>query len=430
MTFLNFTISLSLLYIIGIIISYFIFKSDRAKLLAMRIFSISLVTYIIFGIIAYYSYVNNDGFFLYPDQNGFFKASEYLGSLPDISSIFKVCFYSNIYIENKLAYFYFGIVGYFANNFLEGNTVFIQIINMSFLSSLIHIFILKILYSFVPINKAYRHTLVFIFLSYVFYYSPWLLRDIHISLVYAMGLSILFGKFSLKNFLILLLLTVITLFLRMEHGIFFMFIPLLYIYEKVKNKKFVLYLFYFAVSLLLFAYIKIIITKMSYISDLMKRYSEFTQNEANTEGLGVKLLQLPFGIKHIACLLYSQISPFPSWYGVVNGKDIFQITIGLVQMLAPFYWFIVWYTIVKSLLIKSFKKNIPSILVITFLITILFLLVNTANGNVRRIMCMYPVIYTIYVYSKYKMPNETKGFKKKGILLYLCLCMLYFVIKF
>ncbi|MFA8434222.1 MAG: hypothetical protein ACEPOZ_06870 [Marinifilaceae bacterium] len=429
MTFFTFTVPFIFFIFIGTVLSSLVFRGRSEHVLARKVFFVSLLTYFVYGIIAYLSYLSNDGFFQYQDQNHFLEVSNHLGDLSNVYYIYKACFIDRIHIENEGAYFYVGLIGYFANTFLEGNNVFIQIVNVSFIASLIPLFVFKILLRYVSPKVAFKSALAYVFYSYTFYYSPWLLRDIHISFLYVIGLTILTGSFTKIRVMFLILLMLVTMMFRLEHGIFFAFIPLLYIYEQVKDRKVLRFLmFSLGISILAF-FARVIIDNLLVINDLLNRYQEFTLNSSNSDGLGRRLLQLPNGIRQIASAIYSQISPFPSWNLALKGNDAFQVIIGVVQMISPIYWFVVWFCVIKCLMIKSFRNSLPRILVILLFVFITFLIANSSNANVRRLMCLYPVLFVIYVYARSKMPWKVKKSNIQAILLYLGLCVLYFFIK-
>ena len=149
-------------------ISYIIFDTIVERKKALKIFLLSSLLYFIFALFAYWAYaINNNSFFQYPDQENFYEMSQYLGRLPNLKSIFDGCFTDQVYLiltENQGAYFYLGITSYFANHCLGGNNVLFQILNVSFLAALIPVFVFRILTTFVSVKRAFKSTIVFVFL--------------------------------------------------------------------------------------------------------------------------------------------------------------------------------------------------------------------------------------------------------------------------
>lgn len=414
-------------------ISYIIFDTTIERVKTLKIFRLSSFLYFSFALFSFWSYIeNNNSFFQYSDQDNFYEMSQYLGSLPNIKSIFDACFINQPYLaltENQGAYFYLGIISYFANIYLGGNSVIFQILNVSFLAALIPVFVFRILAYFVSLKSAFRYVIIFIFCSHVFYYSPWILRDIHIALLYAIGLSILFSPFKVYRLIVLSLLVFITTFFRLEHGLFMLFMPLLYVYEQTKYNKFIHYTFVI-IGLGVCVFLgTIILPEVISIQSTLSGYVDYTQEAAEEGGLGKYIYRLPIGIKQIVTVLYSQMSPFPSWNLAVNAKNFPQFIIGIVQMVAPLFWFIVWFCIVKVMSTKRYKNILPSIAIYAGLILVVFLLLNSSNMNPRRLICMYPVLYLFFVIAKEKYPLFIKKNMKYSFAVYCALCVTYLIIK-
>lgn len=414
-------------------ISYVIFDTTPQKKIALKIFSFSSFLYFFFSLLVYWGYViNNNSFFQYPDQESFYEMSQYLGGLPNVKSIYNNCFADQIYLaltENQGAYFYFGLISYFANHYLGGNSVLFQILNVSFLAALIPVFIFRILISFVSLRRAFLSSIIFVFCSYIFYYSPWILRDIHIALLYSIGLSILYTSFKVYRLLLLCVLSFITFYFRAEHGLFMLFMPLLYVYEQTKKNKIVHYSLIGISIVIIMGLSIIIIPEIMAIQKTLNSYQEFTQDAAEEGGLGKYIYRLPMGLKEIVAVLYSQISPFPSWGGITNAKNFPQLIIGLVQIIAPAFWFIVWFCVVQILRYKDYRDLLPNILIFSGLAFLAFLIANSSNINPRRLICMYPVFYIFYVIAKENYPFYMAKNMKRGGGIYFILCIVYLFMK-
>ena len=135
------------------------------------------------------------------------------------------------------------------------------------------------------------------------------------------------------------------------------------------------------------------------------------------------------GIRQIASMLFSQFSPFPSWNLAINARNIPQFVIGLIQMTAPAFWFMVWFCVIQIISFKDYRKLLPNILIFSGLAFIVFLLANSSNMNPRRLICMYPVLYLFFVIAKEKYPFYIKKNMKRGFMAYLVLCLVYLIIK-
>lgn len=414
-------------------ISYIIFDTIVERKKALKIFLLSSLLYFIFALFAYWAYaINNNSFFQYPDQENFYEMSQYLGRLPNLKSIFDGCFTDQVYLiltENQGAYFYLGITSYFANHCLGGNNVLFQILNVSFLAALIPVFVFRILTTFVSVKRAFKSTIVFVFCSYIFYYSPWILRDIHIALLYTIGLSLLYSSFKFYRLLVLCVLAFITFYFRVEHGLFMLFMPLLYVYEQTKGSKIVRYSLITIGVVIMLCLSVLIIPDIMAFQGTLERYQHTTQAVAEEGGLGKHIYRLPTGIKELVIILYSQMFPFPSWNLVADAKDFPQLIICLTQMIAPTFWFVVWFCVIQIIRFKDYRKSLPNILILSVLIFLFFLLANSSNINPRRLICMYPVLYIFYVMAKERYPFYIVKNQKRGLGIYFMLCIAYLFMK-
>lgn len=414
-------------------ISYVVFDTITERQKALKIFVFSSFLYVLFAFFVYWSYViNNNSFFQFPDQENFYEMSQYLGGLSNLKSIFDNCFTNQVYLiltENQGAYFYLGFISYFANHFLGGNNVLFQILNVSFLAALIPVFVFRILINFVSLKRAFLSSIVFVFCSYIFYYSPWILRDIHTALLYTIGLSILYSSFKLYRLLVLCVIIFITFYFRVEHGLFMFFMPLLYVYEQTKRSKIAHNSFIIIGTVVIVSLSVVIIPEVMTIQKTLDSYQNFTQDLAEEGGFGKYIYRLPTGLKEITAMLYSQISPFPSWGLLTNAENFPQFIIGLVQMIAPAFWFIVWFCVIQIMRFRDYRESLPNILILSGLAFLVFLLANSSNINLRRLICMYPVFYIFYVIAKEKFPFYIAKELKRGLGIYLILCVVYLFMK-
>ena len=89
-------ISLISFYIISFIFILRLSKGNNFQRKDLfTLYNVSFFFYIIFGFLAYLSYNQIDGFFIYSDQVEFYEMGNDLGSLSSISEIFKTCFIEN-----------------------------------------------------------------------------------------------------------------------------------------------------------------------------------------------------------------------------------------------------------------------------------------------------------------------------------------------
>src|SRR5690606_17450767 len=100
---------------------------------------------------------------------------------------------------------------------------------------LLYSFVGIVIYKLLIINnfdrkKAYKYTLVICVFSILFFYSSQVLRDVHILLLYLLGIYFTFKKeFSLINLIKIVLITYLCTTLRLESGLFMVILIPIYL---------------------------------------------------------------------------------------------------------------------------------------------------------------------------------------------------------
>jgi hypothetical protein len=309
------------------------------------IFFLNFTFYLLYAVIVYYSYIEQNDFFLFSDQETFYESGNYLSQFTSIKDIFNACFVERIHIETECAYFIFGTISFLANRFLDGNSIFLQSIFVSYFAILTNLFVYKTLSFYVLPKKALKYTLIYSFLTPIFFYSPWILRDIHIAFLFSIGIYLIHTPFSIKKLLLFIPLIIITAEFRLEHGFFYLVFPLLYILLQGRNHpNYKIIIKFFIIIAIVFSAVIInaILPKLYSIQEGLKRYVMYTEEAINYQGLGHYLYELPFGIKQIAIIIYSQISSFPPW-AILTESSSFSL------FLFPCFFFLV-----------SFKLPLPN----------------------------------------------------------------------
>ena len=425
-------ISLISFYIISFIFILRLSKGNNFQRKDLfTLYNISFFFYIIFGFLAYLSYDQIDGFFIYSDQVEFYEMGNDLGSLSSISEIFKTCFIERIHYVNEGAIFLFGVLAYFANLF-DGNSVLFQILNVTYFGIIINLFVYKTLLFYTKRDQALKYSIYYSLFTYVICFSPWILRDIHITFFYVVAIYLIHLPFSIKRLIYLILLQIIVLEFRLTHGAIFIFFPLIYFYKYSDNIRYK-HIFKFFSFLLLICLIFINFSKISYIIDTLTegyaRYSEYSVYVANNQGgLGAKLLSLPSGLKQFAIFVYSQISPFPPSDQLFKASTFLQVVFGILYLIAPVFWGFIVYVVAMNF--KRYYKSFSSFQFYLLIFFIVFIIGNSSNLNLRRIICVYPILYILFVYIISRMPKtRIKLHIKNYSLIYLFLIAIYTILK-
>lgn len=408
-------------------------KSEREQQDLSIIFNIAFLIYLIYSFIAYLAFVEAGGFFRGSDQMMFYEIGDELGRSHSIKEIFRACFIDRVHIEQEGAYFLFGTLAYIANNYFDGNSVLFQIINVSFFAILINVFVYKTLLFYVDKNKAFRFAIFYLVFAHILSQSPWILRDNHITLLYAIAIYIVHLSFSLHRLVFLVLLQVITIEFRFEHGLAFSFFTLIYTYvgaSHSKNKN-LYYGMITVISLSLIAFsLRSILSSIATVTTTLDRYTLHTEESAeDSGGLGATLLRLPFGLRQIASVGFSQFLPFPPWLQLSQAKSFLQGLLAAVAGFAPIFWGYVSFTVV--LFIRSHYKKLPRIALWLLIFSGLFLIANSANMTLRRIIPVYPIIYISFVFIQSRISKKKTQINiLRYTAIYCLLLTVYIIIKY
>jgi hypothetical protein len=397
-----------------------------------RLFNISFISYVILSIFSYLSFVEINDFFIFSDQEEFFDYGEELGKSSSIYQIFNLCFIERVHYVNEGVIFYFGLLAYLAN-LIDGNTLFYQIINVCYFGILINIFVYKTLLFYTNKNEAYKYSIYYALFSHIPVFSIWLLRDIHIAFFFSVAIYILHFSFKLRNLFFLLLLFIVVFEFRLVTGIAFLFFPIIYSIKGIwtSKSKFL----YSIVAFLIFSFTIYKFSDQLFYSYLtlvegFEHYSEYSIEVADDQGgLGGLLLKLPVLLKQTSILVYSQISPFPIWDQFVKSNTFIQYFFGVIFMLSPLFWGFIFYFVVVKLFSSGKKLRFFQVVLLFFLL--IFLLGNSSNLNLRRIIAVYPIIYCIFVF------YVTRSFKSnirvhimRYSFIYSFLVLIYIFLKF
>ncbi|MEH6769286.1 hypothetical protein [Maribacter arcticus] len=399
----------------------------------IKIFFSAYSIYILFALVSYLDYIKIGDFFLNPDQVYFYEASDSLSKSVSIFQIFHDCFVLRIHEENEGAHFTFGFIAYIAETYFDGNSIFLQSLHISFLAILLNLFLYKIIRFHTSCAKAFKYTLLFAFFSPLFFYSPWILRDIHISFLYTIGIYLMHTQFTIKRLLLFIPLIIITLEFRLEMGLFYFFMPVYYFYfrgKKHRNYKFLAASFIFisiAVSGLLLNFL------MSSLNETLKSfegYSSYTEENLG-DGLGAMLYQLPVGIKQLSITVFSQITPFPAWGKFLVSETFYQHIISFVEFCGAIFWSCLFLFIAFGFTNNRVRKNLSKENIVVIIIILAFLLGNSSEMNTRRILCIYPLIFIIYLNIRKMLPKKKLiEYSISSIALYSALSIIYFFVKY
>lgn len=426
------TLALSVFILVfGLIFSYII-ADKYQKSTAILLFNIVYCIYLLLALNHFLGYQANWGFFTqdYRDEYKFFLITEQ-NQFQSIVEIFKSSFIRREYLEYGGYVFYISFIASLALSLFDGNHLLLQFLGTSFFGILTSLVVYKILNIYVNNKKSFYYSIIFMLFSPLVYFSFTLLRDTHIAFFYILGVYLLLS--DNRNFyklLLLILINYVVIELRFEHGIFFTIFTLYYSLNIFKKNK---------VALLVigsFAFATFIYILSSNIGSLLldaERYADFTDASVTgvEDSFGKYIYKLPPIIKEIFIVLNSQIQPFPSWGPLLNSVNIYTSVENILVVLSAFFWYTLFFCIfVWGFILKKYKY-LPSVIKVLGIICIAFLLGNTPNMTLRRIIGFYPFIFLVFIY--FRENNITDSRYKRTVAYstytYVLLIIIYFFLK-
>lgn len=402
-------------------------KGSKINKFILRIFLTTFIVYTVFGLFVYmYRELNNLEFVHAFDQLGFFdqaidNKNETLVNLL-ISSI------NQVFINwNGGSNFIFGLVAIISNELFDTVHFLSFLITIAFVASIIIVFVFLILEKYHTQKNAFSYALFFGFLSNIFYYSGFMLRDLFIVMIYTISIYIILNKqLSTKYVLYLVFLTIIAYSFRNENGLFAISFILFFIYNNI-DRQFWRSALIISLLILVFISYNFIESTLGVAIEATEQLVDYRQNridQTSSDSLIRILNNLPIGIKQVAEVLLFMIAPFPFYTAFKNfPEDLIFLNLS--------YSGIFWYFIISFLLLALFqKKAITLERKIKFLIflVLVFLGLNTLEIQGRRMMPIYPAIFLIFTLIYPQLEKR----KTKSLLIsfsYMALIFIYLIFK-
>lgn len=419
------------LYIIGLLMCSKIKKCNRSQGYIVLNIVFSVIT--LFAVFHYMdAFVDWQNFAQAGnDEYKFWLSSERHAHYPSISQI---CIesYTTYYdlVDTKGYVCYIGILAYLAEHFLDGNNLLLQIEGSVLFGVLTSIMLYKIFLIYFSARKSLKYTLLFSLCSIMFYYSFKYLRDIHITFFYVLSLYVVLRKISVRGIIILLCNIIIVWQLRLEHGVFLIVFLTYYIFNAIKKNVLVTVLFFVIVAVIFLIYF------IDVYDSIMNSMANYEVRSNLGDGLkensfGAFIYKFPSPIKEILLVINSQIQPFPSWHLLADCTNIYSVLVSLVEIVRGIFWFVIVSSIFIWLFAYKKLKKVPLNFKYLMLIVLVFLFANTSNMTERRLICVYPMIFLLYVWLKEKVIQYKAYFttKKHVVCLYISLCLIYVVAK-
>lgn len=282
-------------------------------------------------------------------------------------------------------------------NLFDGYNQMLVFLSTVLIACLYAILMYKLLLLKISENRAYKYTILYVLCSPIILYSFVGLRDIHIAFLFLIGIYIVLSeKKMIKGILMLIIIDILIYTFRIENGHFFILLILYYIYIKLKTYKII------RIVLIVGAFLfgsALMFDILSDAAETLDTYTEYTKSHANADGMAMVILNLPSPIKEFACFILSQIFPIPPWssFEVKTINGVYSFVIACLTTIKTMFWCYVIFSSVRFLMIKKIRNVFINKYNIILLISFLYIaLCSTEYYEVRRLMCVYPIIYACY----------------------------------
>ena len=365
------------------------------------------------------------------DEYKFWMLSEKYAHFPSIKQVCIDSFTTYYTLRDTRGYVCFiGIIANLAERYFDGNNILLQLMGSVLFGAFISVILYRIFLLYFNSQKSFKYALLYSLCSAVAYYSFKYYRDIHIAFFYILSIYVVLNKMSIKGIVILLCNIIIVWQLRREHGVFLIVFLTYYIFNSIKKNPLVTILFFVILAIVFFVYFANVFDS---IKESMEGYEvrSYLADGLKENSFGAVIYRFPSPVKEVFLVINSQIQPFPSWHLLEDSKNIYSAIVSLIEIVRGVFWFVIVCSIFVWLFAYKAMKKVPLNFKYLMFIVLVFLFANTSNMTERRLICVYPIIFLLYVWLKEKVIHYKAYFttKKNVVYLYISLCLIYVVAK-
>lgn len=395
-------------YLFGILVSTLLNKGEY-KTKAINIYQLlffSGATYMLmcYAFMTYHNYTylfapDIDNYFL-PWTENYINEGSYWAALSEIWKDY------NFFNRFHTGYFTYATLFGFIGQIFNANFYVGQQISVLFLYPFVGILIYRLfrLNNFDDV-KSYKYTIIISLFSVIFFFSSQILRDIHILLLYLMGIYLTFKKdFSIVNLIKIIAIIYINTLFRIETGLFLVVLIPAYLLLTLQSSKYKTLVFTFS-GLILFV---LFVISVSYINQIQALFASNQEAyvEGITEGSGIiaTFQRIPI-IGDFISIIYNAAQPLPFWARLEYsgkgslGPEVYNIMNFPRSFAAFFNWIVIVY-IFSWLFIKDIrnctKGYISKPLKYQLWIGLIFLFLQSAVVSQRRLMAYYVIYYIFF----------------------------------
>lgn len=404
-----------LFYFIGVlatIIAIVAINKDRGERKdTVTVFLVTLTASIILVLANYSNYIKNGVPFIYSDQIHFYEQAKIVSAQENLLKCIKYAL--DTYREYNTIYMLNGILGY-TDRLVTGNVNLLPLLfSVAYFTALIPTFFYHTAKVYLPRSSSFKSSIYLALATPIIAYSGYLLRDIHLTLVFSIVLFWVVRKVTLPRIIGIIAMFPIVAGLRIVN--IFLLIAMLAIFlfngNASKIVRYVCIIAFIACSLYFTLKISdLYSTTVSRLENYNDRTSAFVDA---TSGVGKKLYGLPTGVKEVAIILNGLIS-YPFWGHIDLGLDATEYLMHTYSTISNIGWFFIvsgLFFFVKPLWRHlSDKKN--RLMLHLFLLSLLYIASNVSNMTTRRIMYVYPILMLpfLIVYHNQSQEKRNKHF--------------------
>lgn len=381
-------------YLLSLIL-IFCFKSQYRKN-AFLVANIVYPLYIISAAIFSQSFEDGRYFWVYDPANYLLRFSNISSwDFDYVLEQLENCYF-NFADSNALYNFGMDYLCYIMNTMLDGTSVLSITLVQTIFGVLICLLVYDILSLYFDQKKVIKYTLLFALFTLIHVYSCFVIRDIILVFFYTLAFKILLMK--RQNFLqllILLISMIISIGIRLYTGLFFGVFIMLWFYKYLSKSRFraLLYPLVFIGILFIVSLFASSILLEQTLGE-MEHYENFSMGSA---GYTKIFRNLPPGISHIALSLVKQLpllGPFKYFFVCESFSNYYII---IIVMICMFFWFLVFYGLVYLLVFKRGYKKLDFFHLLLLGVSFLFIALNTAHLDTRRMLGVFPYIYLCFL---------------------------------
>ncbi|SFB41663.1 hypothetical protein [Algoriphagus aquimarinus] len=408
------------LYFIGFFLGTLLILNQEKKIILISFFAF----YSFWGITVTLILVQDPSTDFYHtfDSITFYELSNIIGNTDNFSEF--MANFNDISIKYSDTFgwnFFLGLNSYIAN-IIDDNNVYIHVIVNSFIGSVSILIIYVILLENFSKAIAIKWTVLLGFFSFIPIFTPTLVRDVIIALLFLIAYKVTLHKTRYWILKVILIAAITSLF-RPESGIVILGFLIL-IFKRIQLWR---------IGVVVIGVIVLMPVLSQYYERLISTYevyNRYSEELNNPSGLGTKLLSLPMGLRELAVVTFSQIQPFPTFGVLYNLSEKSSSPFRFYEVIVSLIHVILWSFIVFSLFRKEIRKLMPREFVLLLILTVFFLAGSIYTFSHRRAFPMYPSIYLLSIWCYYKLDSMRRRniifFSVFGII---SLNIIYFLIK-